>query len=232
MNGATIQAHVWKGYAKSAEVLGSSYQFYRPAGHLLLEDGDNLLLEGGGSLTLESQGFPGSSVLSLPVSLNAEDMKYGKPNKYGKATWYALVDGTSLRVGDYFIGPQGTFFIAAMQPLLPILVVECNRTISIARPQAQSGKGVQPYSGMTTADETPFATNVPCSILQGTKGEKSEVNLPDDTRSPWWVMLFPASVGRVLPGDLVIDDLGQRYVISSNEVSSLGYRVTAMMTMA
>ena len=127
MNGATIQARVWYGYAKSAAILGANYQFYRPAGNILLEGGGNLLLESGGNLREETQGFPGSPVATLPVSLNAEDMKYGKPNKYGKATWYALVDGTSIEVGDYFVGPLGTFFIAAMQPLVPILVVECNR---------------------------------------------------------------------------------------------------------
>src|ERR1700722_19714522 len=64
---------------------------------------------------------PGDLLFELPVSLNAEDMKYGKPNKYGKPTWYALVDGTNLEVGDYFVGPEGTFFVATLQPLLPIL---------------------------------------------------------------------------------------------------------------
>lgn len=209
-NQASIQAHIWHGDGKAAQKLGASYQFYRPsAGH-----------------------YPGTATSILPVSLNAEDMKYGKPNKYGKATWYALVDGTSLAVGDYFIGPQGTFFIAAMQPLLPILVVECNRTITISRPAAQSGKGAQPYSGMTEANEEPIATGVPCSILQGTKGEKNATDLPGDVRSPWWTILFPASVGRVMLADLIIDDLGQRYVVSSSEITDLGYRITAMMAMA
>ena len=209
MDSATIQARIWRGYAKSAQVLGANYQFYRPAGT-----------------------YPGAETVSLPVSLNAEDMKYGKPNKYGKATWYALVDGTSVQVGDYFIGPQGTFFIAAMQPLLPILVVECNRTISLSRPQAQSGKGAQPYSGMTAADETPYATGVPCSILQGTKGEKSDADLPGDVRSPWWTVLLPGSVGRIQRGDLIIDDEAQRYMVSSNEQTDLGWRLTAMSAMA
>src|SRR5207253_1029458 len=36
---------------------------------------------------------PGNYLFTLKVSLNAEDMKYGRPNKYAKATWYALVDG-------------------------------------------------------------------------------------------------------------------------------------------
>jgi hypothetical protein len=171
---------------------------------------------------------PGNLLFSLPVSLNAEDMKYGKPNKYGKATWYALVDGTNLEVGDYFVGPQGTFLIAALQSLLPILVVECNRTVSIFRPQAQTGLGLGPYGGNTDATETLLISGRPCSILQGTKGEKSDSNLPGDTRSPWWAILMPYAGVDITFDDVIVDDLGRRYIVSSPERSDLGWRITAM----
>jgi hypothetical protein len=171
---------------------------------------------------------PGNLLFSLPVSLNAEDMKYGKPNKYGKATWYALVDGTNLNVGDYFVGPQGTFFIAALQPLLPILVVECNRTVSVFRPEEQAGVGLGPYGANTAANQTLLVSGRPCSILQGTKGEKSESNLPGDTRSPWWTILMPYAGVDLTMDDILIDDLSRRYVLSSVELSDLGYRITAM----
>jgi hypothetical protein len=231
---ASIQGKIWKGYGKTASIIGMDYTFYRPStGYMLLEDGTKMLLEDGQALlTGGGPTFIGAELLVRSVSLNAEDMAYKKPNKYGKATWYAVVDGNGLKVGDYFIGTEGTFFIAAMQLMLPILVVECNRTISLFRPQLQSGKGAQPYSGMTTQNEKPIVQGVPCSILQGTKGEKSEVALPGDTRSPWWTLLVPASVGRIKIDDLLIDDLGQRYVVSSPELTDLGYRLTCMMAMA
>jgi hypothetical protein len=257
----SVQCRIWRGYERAARKLGSKYQFFRPAFQKLqLEDGGSLETEAGGKLLLEgTKQYPGDKLFTRYVSINAEDMKYSKPNKYGKATWYALVDGHGLRPGDYFIGEkphggllledggkllteaggefllegamQGTFFIAAMQLLLPILVVECNRTISLFRPQVQSGVGAQGYGGTTSENQTLYASGVPCSMLQGTKGEKSETNLPDDTRSPWWVVLMPKSVGYVAPDDIIIDDLGQRYVISSNESSDLGYRCTAMMAL-
>jgi type II secretory pathway pseudopilin PulG len=116
--------------------------------------------------------------------------------------------------------------------LLPILVVECNRVISIYKPQAQSGVGAQGYGGTTSDNQTLLVSGVPCSILQGTKGEKSETNLAGDTRSPWWSILMPKSVGYVAPDDIIIDDLGQRYIVSSNETSDLGYRATAMMALS
>jgi hypothetical protein len=171
---------------------------------------------------------PGNYLFTLKVSLNAEDMKYSKPNKYGKATWYALVDGTDLEVGHYFIGPQGTVFVAALQPLLPILVVECNRVVSIFRPQAQPGDGIQPYGGNTDTTETLLIAGRPCSILQGTKGEKSDANLAGDTRSPWWAILMPVAGVDLRMDDIITDDRGLRYVVSSVEISDLGYRCTAM----
>lgn len=205
-NQASIQAKIWRGYAKAAQKLGSNYQFTRPDG-----------------------SFPGSALLTRMVSLNAEDMNYRKPSKYGKPTWYALTDGTGLAAGDYFIGQQGTFFIAGLQPLLPILVVGCNRVATLSRVQASVSVGSQPYNGMTSLNQIAYATAVPCSILQGTKGEKNETSLAADTRLPWWTVLMPASVGDVRYGDLIIDDLGRRYLVSSAELSDLGYRITASL---
>ena len=40
---------------------------------------------------------------------------------------------------------------------------------------------------------------------------------------------MPAQVGTVNYGDLIIDDLGRRYVVSSSELTDLGYRITASM---
>lgn len=214
MDGTRIQQVVYRGYAISAAKIGLPYAQYRPV------SSDITALA------------PIST--SLLASFNAEDMKYGKPNKYGKPTWYALLDGTQTQVGDYLVGAAGTFFIAAQQPLLPILAVECNRTLSFARPQAQSDVGaVTNYEGNTPDTQTPLATGWYASVLQGTKGEKNEVALPSDVRTPWWAMLFPAIPGVTLQsGDLVSDDIGRRYILSSVELTDLGYRCTAMQAQA
>ncbi|MDY3551409.1 hypothetical protein R5W24_000485 [Gemmata sp. JC717] len=207
---AGIQAKIWRGYGKAARKLGAEYQFRRPA----------------------AGAFPGTALFTRLVSINAEDMTYRKPDKYGKATKYAVVDGTGVAPGDYFIGPEGTFFIAAMQPLLPILAVECNRTVVFARVPNDPGVGARGYSGMTARSELPYASRVPCSILQGTKGERNEAKLPADTRVPWWAVLVPAAVGTVQYGDTITDDLNQRYVVSSAELTALGYRITATLAVA
>jgi hypothetical protein len=226
---ATIQARVYRGYGIAARVIGDTYKFYRPGNPPPPIDQTDFDVDGA---TWDSPGINwdqiGNLLFELPVSLNAEDMNYSRPNKYGKATWYALVDGTDLEVGDYFIGPQGIFFIAALQPLLPIFVVECNRVVSIYRPQAQNAFGLGGYGGNTAANETLLVAGRPCSILQGTKGEKSDGNLPSDTRSPWWQILLPYAGVDLTYDDIIVDDLGRRYVISSPELSDLGWRLTGM----
>ena len=210
MDAATLQARIYAGYAKAALRIGYSADQYRPA------SANNPL-------------SVGNKLRSLPVSFNAEDMTYSKPNKYGKATWYGLFDGTLTQVGDYLVNEQdGTFFIAAQQTALPILLVNCNRTINVLRPQQQTGLGAVGYGGDTDANETALMTAWPASVLQGTKGEKGEVSLPGDTRSPWWAILLPAVAGVTLrTSDIVTDDLSRRYVISSAELTDLGWRITA-----
>ncbi|TCG09356.1 hypothetical protein BZM27_06025 [Paraburkholderia steynii] len=209
MDAAKLQAKVWKGYSLAAKRIGPAYNLFRPIAAI--------------------NPFSNGPIATLNASFNAEDMTYGRPNKYGKPTWFALVDGSQTQVGDYLSNNDQTFFIAAMQPILPILAVDCNRTINVLRPQQQSGFGAQPYGGDTAAGETALMTGWPASVLQGTKGEKNEVNLPGDVRNPWWQILMPAFPGVVIgTADILTDDLQRRYSVSSAEATDLGWRITAM----
>lgn len=210
MDSATLQNRIYRGYGQAAKRIGPVYSLYRPTSALNPLASSNLLG-------------------SLNASFNAEDMSYGRPNKYAKPTWFCLVDGTVTQVGDYLVNNGKTFFIAAMQTTLPILAVDCNRIINVNRPAQQVGAGVVGYGGNTAATETPLLTAWPASVLQGTKGEKNEVNLPGDVRNPWWQILFPAFPGVTLhTADVITDELSRRYIISSAEKSDLGWRCTAM----
>lgn len=209
MDAAKLQAKVYKGYSLAAKRIGPIFTLYRPS-------------------SASNPIASGNIVTTLNASFNAEDMTYSRPNKYGKPTWFCLVDGRLTQVGDYLINGDKTYFIAAMQQTLPILAVECNRTINVNRPAQQAGAGVVGYGGNTAATETRLMTAWPASILQGTKGEKNEVNLPGDVRNPWWVVLFPAFHGVALhTADVITDELSRRYIISSAEETDLGWRCTA-----
>lgn len=209
MDSTTLQTRIYKGYSQAAKRIGPVYSLYRP--------------------TSAANPIASATLLgTLNASFNAEDMTYSRPNKYGKPTWFCLVDGTQTRVGDYLINNTQTFFIAAMQPTLPILAVDCNRKINVLRPQQQSGFGAQGYGGDTAASETSLMTGWPASVLQGTKGEKNEVNLPGDVRNPWWQILLPSYPGVIIgTSDIITDDISRRYIVSSAELTDLGWRITA-----
>ena len=209
MDGATIQARIWRGNDKAAQYIGSSFEQYRPS--------------------TNSVSAPlSASLQTLMASFNAEDMTYRRPAKYGKPLWYCMADGSQLAVGDYLVGDD-TYFIAAMQDLLPILAVKCNRTVSVLRAET-AGVGDVGYSGDVTANETTLMSGWPASVLEGTKGEQNPADLPIDMRMPWWVVLLPAWSGlTLLTGDIITDDIGHRYVVSSPELTDLGWRLTAMM---
>lgn len=211
MDAATLQARIYAGYAKAALRIGFSADQYR-------------------ATTALNPTAIGNKLRSLPASFNAEDMKYAKPNKYGHPTWFGLFDGRLTLPGDYLKNAQdGIFFIAAQQTNLPILLVQCNATADFLRPQQQTGVGALGYGGDVDANEIMLMQQWPCSILQGTKGEKGGINLPGDARDPWRAILVPAFAGvNLRSGDIVKDNLANRYVISSAELTDLGWRITAM----
>lgn len=208
MNGERLQSKLFAGYGKAAKRIGFEYQQFRASSAL------NPLSK--------------TPVQSLYCSFTT-DYHFNKPNKYGQATWLGLFDGSNVEVGNWLVGHEGTFFVAAMQATLPIYCVQCNRTISVLRVGQSGSKGAVGYGGDTKATETVLMSGWPASILQGSKGEQNDVKLPGDVRTPWWVMLFPAFTGVTLrTSDIVTDDIGRRYVISSAELTDMGWRVTAM----
>jgi hypothetical protein len=217
-----IQAAVDFGYASAAEVIGYPFGQYRPSG-------------------LMAPIVPGNLLATLPGSFSPDDNRYRRAQGYAKNTWSALVDGSQTLPGDYLVEVSPTltgqavrtFFIAAQQPLLPILAVDCNEKVTISRPDAPTGVGTggkKTYGGDVT--ETDFITSWPASVTAGTKGEKSTVSLPGDTRMPWYAILLPNTPGfTVETDDFITTASGLRMEVSSVELTSLGWRLTAELSM-
>ena len=68
-----------------------------------------------------------------PAAFTVPDGKFAKPNGYGAALWYGVFDAAYTRPGDYLVQDSGTWFVAAQQPLLPVLCVQTNRIVSFVR---------------------------------------------------------------------------------------------------
>jgi hypothetical protein len=175
MDAVKANAKIYAGRGKVAARLGLDYDLYRPGGTA----GDPLAVK----------------VLTLKASFNATDNVYGKANMPGKAYWYADLDGRLTQPGDYLVhatNPQDVKFVAAMQSLLPVLMVDCNRTVRIARAAQGLGFGAQGYGGVSDSPALfvdVLGTNPagaafvgwPCSVLLGGRSQVG-MTLPADVK--------------------------------------------------
>ena len=205
---AYVQDKVYFGYGKAAEKIGQEVNIYRSATGIDPLDSDNLV---------------GQTFLSQNV-----DWNYNKANKYGNAVWQLVIDGREIQKFDYLVNDTFTFFVIAMEPLLPILGVECTRTVSILRASKTQEPGANPYGGYELEDVSTLATSLPVSALAGGRMETNSFKLPLDTRSPSYVVLIPALTGIDLRiGDFVDDERGVRLALTSVELTDFGYRCIA-----
>jgi hypothetical protein len=213
MNGATLQRRIYAGYASAAARTGLPYQLFRA--------------------TSAFGPMAGPPLATLPAAFSPGNDAFDQPQNYGKATWEALFDGSLAQVGDILVGPK-TYFVAALQALLPILVVEAPHVVDVRRPFREAGVGYQSaYGGTTPASETVIMGQWAASILQGTRGENTLANLPDDLKAPWWGLLMPAFPGvEILTSDVIEDELGRRFAVASAEITALGWRLTALQEQA
>jgi hypothetical protein len=213
MDAAAINAKIHAGRAKVAQRIGFPCTIYRP----------------------DAVGTPLSNrVTVINAAFNAADNAYGKPNLYGKPVWFGDFDGRLTQPGDYLVRKTdgATWFIAAQQPLLPLVCIDCPRKLRISRPNETTTEGVTTYSGLSSPSNLPDILGTPdtlwpASILMGGRIQPS-TGLPAGVREAAWSILLPRSVPvTILSADLITDDLGRRFAIESAELSDLGWRMIA-----
>lgn len=105
--------------------------------------------------------------------------------------------------------------------------------ITVRRPGAQTGEGKLSYGGQTQSAETdvPGVTwPVACNIELRREGQKNTTGLPGDANRPTYDVRIPRRLvpyGAIKDKDIVVDGLGQRYVVQGNYWNSLGYAIRA-----
>lgn len=186
---------------------------------------------------------PANRILRLTAAFNAEDPKFRGAADYGKPVWYGVFDSAYTRPGDYLVEQASarTWFIAAQPHLLPIVCVLTGRVVSIFRPAAPGLPGANGYGGLNRRDLRPLLRNWRASVLAGGAGEREPARLPADVRVGGYKVLLPASAKVGMPDrrelqdtlradDLMTDDLGRNYVISSAELTDLGWRLSVTLS--
>ena len=90
------------------------------------------------------------------------------------------------------------------------------RTIQISRPNQDATLGAQPYSGLRADNETVIASGIAAHIQIDKQNSSSPAKLPGDAIAmPVWKIIFKAARGLVKTGDIITDDLGNRYQVIS-----------------
>lgn len=211
MNGRKLQDRLYLGLGLSARHIGQSADAFRPKGPFNPLDKQNRFLR-------------------LPATFVSAKGNDGRTNVYGEALWHGIFDASYTRSGDYLVLDTGAFFIASQEPLLPVLCVKTNRTISIVRPDMQTSAAGNAYGGYTSGGSVPLMEGWPASVLGENRTSASAADLPTDQTVPYWNILLPAITSVILsPGDLITDDLRRTATIAGTELTNLGWRISAKM---
>jgi hypothetical protein len=198
-----LDRKIYEGRAQAARRIGHECTIYRPVGNAW-------------------QMYLGSLKCALST-----DGAYKRPALYGKPVWYGDLDGRQTRPGDYLERSidGAIWFIAAQQSLLPIVMIECPRSVSLARQSAVTGVGAVSYSGVIAP--STLVTLWPASLLIASSGGPA-VGLPGDSNEASWRALLPVTFP-VEPesSDILTDDLGRRFEVTGAELTALGWRLSA-----
>jgi hypothetical protein len=210
MDGATLQARIYSGYAKAAARIGLPHDVYRSAS------------------MLNPLAVANRLISALPASMTT-GMAYSAYNKPKIPDWILIADASQLIIGDWLVGGQGTFYVSDMQPLLPIPVVQCNHVVNIMRPSYS-------IAGSLEQTETQIASAFPVFMQSKRDKDHTPAGFPTATESatslPMWITYINAHrVSDIQKNDVIVDENGARYIIDVPDLTSFGYIVETHIEM-
>ena len=205
MTPVLLQVRLQRGLGVAARRIGSIHEVMRPQG-------------GGPPLARANR------VLRLHASFNAEDQSYRKAQAYGRAVWWGVFDSAVTRSGDYLMGADATYFVAAQQPLLPIQCVRTNHVVTAWRPLGAGGAGASGYGGVRELAGERLIERWPASILA--RGGSGSGTLPGQAGAASWIVLLPRLPVELRRADLLRDEADQGYLVEAAEKSMLGWRLS------
>ncbi len=204
MEGHRLQDLIARGLGAAARHIGSDYDAFRP-------------------VAVDLPMAPVNRYLRLPAAFSTERGSFHQAVGYDHAAWSGIFDTAYTQVGDYLEGSGGIYFIAAQQSLLPSLCIFTNHTLSVLRPTTVQGVGSTGYGGLTRDTLRSVLTEWPASVLAA--GAGGSTDLPGEAGTAHWTILLPPTPAPIHPADLIRDETGAGYVVTSTELSALGWRL-------
>ena len=171
--------------------------------------------------------------LRLAVAFVLPGGSVSAPSGFGVPFRQAWADWSYLRAGDYLVGPEGTVFVAAIEPPKPMLVVMTNTVVTLARPGAPILAGLNQYGAILPGTESILVRGFPASLLVGGIDDRTKAGLPDDTKIPGFTALLPRVDG-VSPhvADLVLNEAGARFVVTAVEELAATWRLALIQAVS
>jgi hypothetical protein len=211
MDGTTLNAKVYAGYAKAALRIGTAHTQYRPSSAITPIAAGNIITP------------------ALQASFNIGG-QYKNQSKADVWLWQAVLDGSAVAIGDYLVGAE-TWCIVGMQALMPIIALRCTDTISISRAGTvtQGADGAQ--QGIVTV-----ASGIPCYVqLKRDKGFSAPSGFQagaTNTSAPlpeWLIYLCMGGVtpmGFIKDGDTITASNGQKWRVDAASSSTVSWQLS------
>jgi hypothetical protein len=142
-----------------------------------------------------------------------------KPHQFKIPNYTMFADGRELMPRDilHSTDGQGTWFIGDMQHLLPMQALKCNDVVNVNRPVYVSGVltdgdliafAVPCFRQLKKVDQKPVASAFGASTASTPVGE--------------WFVYAPIDWTLLKQNDMVTDESGRRYTVSTIDPTELG----------
>lgn len=221
MKGLFLQDRLNAASGRAAAIIGLPCDLYRPPDFRL--PGSDPLADPTGQDRFRMR----MNAIFLPVGGRVR-----RPVPATDPLWEVAIDGAYTKPGDILVRRTDgeVYYIAAQQPLLPILCVHCPHRVTIKRPASASVAGVNLYGGTVAALDAVLAANWPASILAAGNQGAGLASIPAELSPGMWQVLLPPSLHLALrTTDLLTDDQGRTGVIGAIETTEYGARLTVQL---
>lgn len=170
-----------------AQTIGVPYDHYRPAA-----DGAIAALDPANKL---------AAPLRVWLTVDPKGMATQAPVK-PLPIWYGSFDPAQAQVGDYIVGPGGTYFISTMALPAPMSLTFCSSVVTVTR-RALGTPGPS-FRGGVASHADVVATQFPCFIGLSTRRDQDELHLPGAIKAQNITLALPPTVpGELRAGDMV-----------------------------
>ncbi len=214
MDGVKLADRLAYGAGCAARRVGFLHDAYRPDGPVAPIDLSRRFMRLAVAFVLPGGGVSAPSGFAVPF----------------RQAW---ADWSYLQVGDYLAGPEGTVFVAAIEPPKPMLVVLTNTVAELWRPAAPRLVGLNPYGAVLPGTMTALISGFPASLLTGGTSDRTKAGLPDDTKLPGFSALLPV-VANVQPrvADILSNERAERFVVTAVEQMGAVWRLALMQVVS